>query len=102
MTISGINGVLKEIGEERRRQLRQEGFSRDHDDGHECGELAKAGASYALASTQNQAAAAAAIWPWDDAYKGNQHGRRRLLVIAAAFLVAEIERVDRLATENRR
>ena len=71
----------------KRRQIEDEGWSLEHDDGHANGEIANAAASWA-STGQNPV-----IWSWatDKASKP----RRRQLVIAGALIVAEIERLDR-------
>src|SRR4051812_12616065 len=93
------------IEDERLRQLNAEGYSEAHDDSHDFGELARHAAAHALS-------AAAAVLPADSAglrevlrrraglivppgFAVKPHPARRHLVIAAALLVAEIERLDR-------
>jgi hypothetical protein len=89
---------------ERHRQISSEGYDAEHDDNFNRAELARAAASYALAGAAKLAypaqpsiwLAAAESWPFSEAAK-HKHEPRRLFVIAAAFLIAEIERLDRLA-----
>jgi len=77
--------VLDEIAAERRRQI-EKGYTAEHDDQHVDGELADAAAAYATGY--------AGWWPWSlDTWKPADS--RRQLIIAAAFLMAEIERIDR-------
>ncbi len=85
--------VCEEIKAERVRQQREERWSHEHDDLHERGELADAAAFYA--SVRN----IADLWPWDVDFI-RKHPRRRQLVIAAALIVAEIERIDRAEKEH--
>lgn len=90
--------VLTDVAAERGRQAWAEGYTSGHDDEHDRGELARAGAAYALAASgfrdvaRNQ-------WPWDSAsFKTGRPGvgwRRRCLVKAMALLCAEVERLDR-------
>lgn len=82
--------VAKEVLRERKRQITAEGFGRLHDNRHVHHELAGAAACYALGSKLN--------WPatWDDRWWKPSPDRRRNLVKAAALLVAEIERIDRM------
>lgn len=103
--------VLEEIRVERDRQRVGEGYSREHDDRYKPGELARAGAAYALFSSFADGLRAtllgeqrdfswprltfARVWPWPLPLFKPKSERRRELVIAAAFLVAEIERIDR-------
>ena len=82
--------VVTEILVERRRQVEKEGWSESHDDAHGEGQLAEAAAAYASRRNLD--------WPWAPGWdKRRKHSRRRRLVIAAALLVAEIERLDRAA-----
>lgn len=80
-------GVLSEIAAERRRQITN-GWTAEHDDGHRNGEIVSApwGA--------NRRASDGAVFSM--APHTAQYGRKRLLE-AAALIVAEIERLDRLA-----
>lgn len=98
--------VMLEISHERERQIELEGWSRDHDDReHSHGEIAMAAACYAapkeLYSYQK-------ICNGDKGHRFyletpfnlgehalSKHDHRRRLVIAAALIVAEIERIDR-------
>lgn len=80
---------------ERFRQIEQEGWSTDHDDKHDVGELARAGAAYALwnggyarGSVRDQ------IWPWHVEW-WKPTGFRRDLVKACALIIAEGEKFDR-------
>lgn len=92
--------VLREIAGERDRQIHGEGFSREHDDAHVPGALARA-AAYAywgamLATAMKPLRSYLRfLWPWHvDLFKPKTCARRAL-VVAAAFIVAEIERHDR-------
>lgn len=79
------------IAEERVRQVTGEGYTSEHDDGHRDGQLAAAGAYYAI--------------PWQYRYLYRQLGpfvelpketsRIRDLVKAGALIAAEIERLIR-------
>lgn len=103
--------VTVQIATERDRQIRVEGWSADHDDSHDRGELAQAAACYAahaaLASrdglddaTPDYDAAgppSSLAWPWDARW-WKPKDRRRDLVRAAALIIAEIERLDRALT----
>ena len=110
-------GAVKDIASERRRQIEDEGFGPEHDDAHGMGEMAKAAAAYAYHTTAERAAAFApapygtpyherpplelafpprSLWPWDvSCWKPTD--RRRDLVKAGALILAEIERLDRVA-----
>lgn len=92
-------GPLAEITAERERQKSVEGWTHEHDDRHIHGELSRAAATYAWASTcdtVDRGDGAPTIWPWSrDWWKPKD--RRRDLIRAAALIVAEIERLDRAA-----
>lgn len=92
---------------ERQRQPAVEGWDAAHDDGHKPGELARAGAAYAIYATShvvekkssNVFALALQVWPWtNDWWKPT--GFRRDLVKAGALILAEGEKFDR--TKGRR
>lgn len=95
--------VIDEIAAERKRQIESEGEA--HDDNEGAGTLCLAGACYAMHSalqlSPGDAArddAAPTPWPWEDEWWKPEDPRRNL-VRAAALIVAEIERIDRAATE---
>jgi hypothetical protein len=77
-----IAGPLADIAVERRGQMEREGYTLAHDDTHDRGELAAAAAAFAAPNICR---------PTQD--------RRRDLVKAGALIVAEIERLDRIATD---
>ena len=85
---------------ERERQKTVEGWTAEHDDKHNTGDLAKAAACYAVAaswpdSNRLSKGALPLGWPWDaEGFKSTT--RRRDLVKAGALILAEIERIDRL------
>lgn len=84
----GWSDAAYEILNERRRQIEVEGWTPEHDDEHEGGELAHAAACYARGSSSD--------WPWDMSWWKPGRDYRRRLVKAAALIIAEIERLDRL------
>lgn len=88
-----------DVQEERRRQITAEGWTPEHDDEHDNGEMARAAACYALAgsSAPNDGTAALLVslaWPWDQQW-WKPTSARRDLVKACALALAEIERLDR-------
>ena len=96
---SAITDVLLE----RQRQIDKEGFELKHDDEHDAGELAGAGAAYALfaANTLHPYSQGDGFdgepppgWCWDEKWWKPKTPREDL-VRAAALIVAEIERLDR-------
>jgi hypothetical protein len=100
--------IIEELAAERQRQINGEGYSLDHDDEHTYGELAAAGAGYAIAGCPGLEPVLARrgsrlrtrgqiiqnIWPWDwpDLKEASP---RRNLVKAGAMIIAEIGRIDR-------
>lgn len=96
------------IGEERRRQVDEEGWSAEHDDLHMEGELAMAAALYAAPDplfTFSDDGEEVDPWPWPaECDKREKHPRIRQLVISGALIAAEIDRLLRLqagdATED--
>lgn len=86
---------------ERRRQVGVEGYTPDKDDAYPHGDLARAGASYALSGARAGAFGGGqtlppSAWPWPvRAWKPKN--ARADLVRAAALIIAEIERGDRVA-----
>lgn len=89
-----MSKATEDVLAERQRQIMVEGWTLEHDDEHGSGELAEAGACYAIFADQ-QGFSTPAHWPWDASW-WKQAGRRRDLVKAAALIIAEIERLDRL------
>lgn len=113
--------VIEEIADERARQIGEEDWQPEHDAEHHSDEsLALVAALYAspieLFKIESGPRYMHAIdpWPWkreqvyhrygedfdpvikvNDGDKRNKHDRRKRLVIAAALIVAEIERFDR-------
>ena len=91
--------IVHEIYLERARQIFGEGWTPEHDDRYCPGELAVAAACYATHGTYAKTVDARAeidAWPWGPEWdKRDKHPPRRRLVIAAALLVAAIERIDR-------
>ncbi|EPJ9678967.1 hypothetical protein [Pseudomonas aeruginosa] len=88
-----------DVQEERRRQITAEGWTPEHDDEHDNGEMARAAACYALAgsSAPNDGTAALLVslaWPWDQQW-WKPTSALRDLVKACALALAEIERLDR-------
>lgn len=99
---------------ERDRQVEEEGWTPEHDDAHDKGELAASAACYATGvSVASRFVANGTIpaseidaavcrceappgWPWGPTW-WKPKGRRRDLVRAAALIIAEIERLDRAA-----
>lgn len=82
---------------ERRRQIEAEGWTPEHDDAHDKGELAAAASCYAFSAVKSPYHLNNQIWPWSSEWWKPADSRRNL-VKAGALIIAEIERLDRLAT----
>ncbi|WP_121363427.1 hypothetical protein [Pseudomonas aeruginosa] len=93
-----------DVQAERRRQITAEGWTPEHDDEHSHGQIARAAACYALAgsSAPNDGTAALLVslaWPWDQQWWKPSTARRDLIK-AGALILAEIERIDRVAASQ--
>ena len=88
--------VMAEVAAERRRQTEAEGWTPEHDDEHSRGELARAAVCYADPFNEERENPPPK-WPWEAKW-WKPKDRRRDLVRAAALIVAEIDRLDRLRT----
>lgn len=101
---------IERIAEERQRQIEKEGWTPEHDDDHELGELALAAACYAaqdehllvsgrrlvLEERFDKSVEYTDPWPWDEeSDKRGKHDRIRQLEIAGALIAAEIDRIQR-------
>lgn len=108
-----VASAVADIIAERQRQISKEGWTLEHDDEHEDGSLADAAACYAATTRAFKAEEFAGVgykpytsysdlWPasWSDHWFRPKRDRRRRLVIAAALLVAEIERLDRASAAS--
>jgi hypothetical protein len=96
-----VSGV-ELIAQERGRQIAVEGWTPEHDDTHEDGEMATAAATYAMAGRfqvcgwNPKRAPAICEWPWDAEYfKPAEGDPVRTLVKAGALIAAEIDRLQR-------
>lgn len=110
--------IIQEINAERERHAEVEGWTPEHDDEHDDGQMAMAAACYAdprnLVVWQEAESAFLSgndggrgdrkllpegyysAWPWDDEWdKRQKHGQKRRLIIAGALIVAELERLER-------
>ncbi len=94
--------IILEISRERERQIHVDGWTPKHNDNHSCGELAQAAACYAHPApwgVRPQAVSPPNMWPWAAEW-WRPKDRRSNCVLAAAMLVAEIERLDRAASKT--
>jgi hypothetical protein len=101
--VGGCAPILQQIDFERQRQVASEGWTAAHDDGHSSGELALAAACYAVAATNHpdRPLATAALWPSERKWFKPSFARSNLIK-AAALILAEIERLDRMEQMNAR
>lgn len=83
------------IEEERTRQISKEGWTADHDDEHNMGELARAASLYCHPYT-GQFKTAPTGWPWDAEWWKPSEDPVRNLVKAGALIAAEIDRLQRI------
>jgi hypothetical protein len=90
--------AIEAIAAERQRQIEAEGWTPEHDDEHDDGQLAKAASCYA---SPPDCTNRHFDWPWAMEWWKPSEDRRRELIKAAALIVAEIERLDRVATFTR-
>lgn len=93
------------IAAERQRQIEKEGFTAKNDDNWEAGELALAGACYAVANTPYYVAdelLGEEAWPWEEQDYKPSEDRIKNLVKAGALIAAEIDRLQRKEAQRRR
>lgn len=89
----GPTQAVLDVLAERRRQVEAEGWTPEHDGLHSTQELAFAAACYATADAGDPPPA---VWPWHLSW-WKPADRRRNLEKAGALILAEIERLDRMA-----
>ena len=97
-----MSKAIEDVLAERGRQINEEGWTAEHDDRHNDGELAAAGAAYAINAADqlhpysqgDGGNAQPVIWPWAPEW-WKPKSPRRDLVRAAALVIAEIEKLDR-------
>lgn len=85
------------IAVERLRQLEAEGWTAEHDDAHDSGELC--GAAMAYIANRDSASVdpePPSWWPWESSWWKPSDDPIRNLVKAGALLAAEIDRLQRL------
>ncbi len=92
---------MARIFAERMRQIHEENWTLDHDDGHKAGELSRAAASYAAAGSSavrghETGAIPPVSWPWHKMAWHPSNDPIKNLVKAGALIAAEIDRLERL------
>jgi len=99
-----VTAAARDVMAERQRQVEAEGWTPEHDDQHDKGEMARAGAGYAYhagLSDEQRAKGLPQGWPAGWAFSWwKPSDRRRDLVKAGALILAEIERLDRAALKR--
>lgn len=96
---------INDVSAERLRQIDVEGYSPEHDDEHTGGELAAAGACYAMHASLELAEnirqfGVPVWWPFPASEWNLAVDKRQNLVKAAALIIAEIDRIDRARLKN--
>lgn len=101
-TGEGLSKAAADVIAERRRQVEVEGWTADHDDGHDAFQMASAAMTYvhAAAWPNDQDRGFMRYWPWDRKWWKPLKNARRKLVIAASLIIAEIDRIDRAASPS--
>lgn len=101
-----LSDALRSVVAERRRQIEVEGWTPEHDDQHDKGQLAEAACCYTLITVEPDEEADSYAesrppfgWPWAKAW-WKPTTPRRDLVKAGALILAEIERLDRAALKG--
>lgn len=92
----GLTPAAQDVLAERQRQISEEGWTPEHDDQHDGGEMAAAAGTYALGAADCVNEPYFRTWPWNVSW-WKQTTKRRDLVKAGALILAEIERLDRAA-----
>lgn len=108
-----VRQAIKDVHIERKRQELVEGWSPEHDDEHDAGDLSAAACCYVMAATDllnpySQGDGGYHLpgdppepWPMNWEASWWKPGEpRRMLVKAAALIIAEIERIDRKEPSN--
>ena len=101
MSVDFETKAMKDVLNERKRQINSEGWTIEHDDEHTSHGMAIAAACYALANIRSslrvQTVDVTDLWKWTGWglkwFKPKDN--RRNLVRAAALLIAELDRIDR-------
>ena len=89
------------IAAERQRQIAVEGWTSEHDDQHDSGELTAAAECYAaraadqLSGISKFSAEVPMQWPWEKSWWKPSDDPERNLAKAGALIAAEIDRLNR-------
>lgn len=99
--------AARDVLAERARQIDEEDWTPEHDDGWPADTLALAASCYALPVASRRSRHSSGVplftvlWPWDHEF-WKSTDRRGELVKAGALILAEIERLDRAAAKRGR
>ena len=101
----GMKSGIELITDERSRQVSKEGWSAEHDDEHDKGQILTAGIAYAIAAMHQRLHGKRAdmdfvrqmYWPWQASWWKPKDPIRNL-VRAGALIAAEIDRLNRAAS----
>lgn len=94
--MSGIERIAKE----RQRQIEAEGWTPEHDDGHDNGSLIRAAAMYLGAADGAITDDMLRFWPWSMDWWKPSDDPMRNLEKAGALIAAEIDRLERAAQQE--
>ncbi|MEX3961066.1 hypothetical protein AB4Y42_02430 [Paraburkholderia sp. EG286B] len=97
--VQRMSDAERDVHAERARQVTVEGWTPIHDDHHDLGQLASAGACYALAHRWARRDSPPQPGDWNHAW-WKPTSWRRDLVKAGALIIAEIERIDRAGSAD--
>ncbi|HYM31845.1 MAG TPA: hypothetical protein VEU47_11120 [Candidatus Cybelea sp.] len=96
-----MSAFMQAVLHERFAHVDREGFDAAHDDAHAPGELARAGASYAIHAGCKATGLLPVYWPWSAEW-WKPADFRRDLVKAAALIIAEGDKFERNRKDKRR
>jgi hypothetical protein len=112
--VDALSQAAQDVLAERRRQVEAEGWTPEHDDQHDEGEMCFAAAGYAAVASDNLQAISRDIdrdltlddnvypptnYPWPRSWEFKPCTPRRALVKSGALILAEIERIDRCSPD---
>lgn len=90
-----MNNFLELVKAEREKQINKHGYTYEHDDEHIDGSIADAAACFAV--TKNSSWCLRELYPWEPEYFNKpEKSRKDQLITAAAMLMAEYERLERI------
>lgn len=100
-----MSNFLELVAKERTRQIVEKGYTAEHDDEHTDGSLADAAACFSSNSDLFRISYVnyVELWPWEpEFFTKRQHDRKQQLIIAAAFINAEYDRIVRAEQKNKK